>query len=155
EQIEKAVGPKTKAILPVHLLGGPCQIDKIKRIADQRDLYLVEDTCESTGAEAQGRKVGSFGDMGTFSFFISHHISTIEGGMIVTDDDALYEYLKSMRAFGWVRDLKDKEKHASANSGIDPRFLFISHGYNLRPTEIQGAFGMHQIRKLDQFIETR
>jgi CDP-4-dehydro-6-deoxyglucose reductase, E1 len=155
DAIEKAITPKTQAIVPVHLLGGPCQIDKIERIAEHHDLYLLEDACESTGAEIQGKKVGSFGDMGTFSFFISHHISTIEGGMIVTDNDELYEYLKAMRAFGWVRDLQDKKKYASENSGIDSRFLFITDGYNFRPTEIQGAFGMHQIKKLDKFIEIR
>ena len=155
EQVEKAVGPKTKAIVPVHLLGRPCEIGHIKKIAEDHDLFLVEDSCESTGAEVQGKKVGSFGAMGTFSFFISHHISTIEGGIIVTDDDRLYEYLKAMRAFGWVRDLQDKDELAKANNGIDPRFLFITYGYNLRPTEIQGAFGIHQIRKLDQFIELR
>lgn len=155
EQVEKAIGPKTKAILPVHLLGNPCQIDRIKKIAEARNLYLVEDACESTGAELRGKKVGSFGDMGTFSFFISHHISTIEGGIIVTEDNTLNEYLKAMRAFGWVRDLQDKDKLASANRGIDPRFLFVTHGYNFRPTELQGAFGIHQIKKLDGFIETR
>ena len=155
DEIEKAIGPKTKAIVPVHLLGSPCEIDSIKKIAEAHDLYVVEDACESTGAEFQGRKVGSFGDMGTFSFFLSHHISTIEGGMIVTNDDALYENLKAMRAFGWVRDLRDKAKYASANKGIDPRFLFITSGYNLRPTEIQGAFGIHQIKKLDGFIDHR
>ncbi len=93
--------------------------------------------------------------MGTFSFYMSHHISTIEGGMVVTDDDDLYESLKAMRAFGWVRDLRDAPKFAGENSGIDPRFLFVTNGYNLRPTEIQGAFGIHQIKKLDRFIETR
>jgi len=155
EQIEKAIGPKTKAIVPVHLLGRPSEIDQISKIAEDNDLFLIEDSCESTGAEFQGKKVGSFGDMGTFSFFISHHISTIEGGIIVTDNDRLYEYLKAMRAFGWVRDLRDKDKLAAANNGIDPRFLFITNGYNLRPTEIQGAFGIHQIRKLDKFIELR
>jgi len=155
EELEKAIGPKTKAVVPVHLLGSPCEIDSINKIAEAHDLYVVEDSCESTGAEFQGKKVGSFGDMGTFSFFLSHHISTIEGGMIVTDDDALYENLKAMRAFGWVRDLQDKERYASANRGIDPRFLFITSGYNLRPTEIQGAFGIHQIKKLDGFIDLR
>jgi CDP-6-deoxy-D-xylo-4-hexulose-3-dehydrase len=155
EEIEKAVSPSTKAVVPVHLLGGPCRIDEITEIAKRNNLHLVEDACESTGAEFQGKKVGSFGDMGTFSFFLSHHISTIEGGMIVTDDDAFYEYLKAMRAFGWVRDLRDKSKFASENKSIDPRFLFITHGYNLRPTEIQGAFGIHQITKLDKFIEIR
>jgi CDP-6-deoxy-D-xylo-4-hexulose-3-dehydrase len=155
QEVEKAITPKTKAIVPVHLLGSPCEIDSIQKIAETRDLYVVEDSCESTGAEFQGKKVGSFGDMGTFSFFLSHHISTIEGGMIVTDDDTLYENLKAMRAFGWVRDLQDKEKYASANKGIDPRFLFITSGYNLRPTEIQGAFGIHQIKRLDGFIDQR
>jgi CDP-6-deoxy-D-xylo-4-hexulose-3-dehydrase len=155
EAIENAISPKTRAIVPVHLLGGPCKINEIKRVAEDHDLYLVEDACESTGAEIQGKKVGSFGDMGTFSFFLSHHISTIEGGMVVTDNDELYENLKAMRAFGWVRDLQDKEKYASANAGIDPRFLFITSGYNLRPTEIQGSFGMHQIKKLDGFIDLR
>jgi CDP-6-deoxy-D-xylo-4-hexulose-3-dehydrase len=75
--------------------------------------------------------------------------------MIVTDNDELYEYLKAMRAFGWVRDLQEKDRYASEHKGIDSRFLFITDGYNLRPTEIQGAFGVHQIKKLDRFIETR
>ncbi len=155
EEVDKAIGPKTQAIMPVHLLGGPCQIDKLQSSAEKNDLFLVEDSCESTGAEFHGRKVGTFGDMGTFSFYISHHISTIEGGMVVTDDDDLYEYLKAMRAFGWIRDLKDAKSYSQANPGIDSRFLFMTAGYNFRPTEIQGAFGIHQIRKLDRFIEIR
>ena len=155
EEIEKAVSSKTRAIVPVHLLGCPCDLGRIQSVANNDDLYVVEDACESTGAEIQGRKVGSFGDMGTFSCFISHHISTIEGGIIVTNDDDLYEYLKAMRAFGWVRDLREKESYSAANKGIDPRFLFVTHGYNLRPTEIQGAFGIHQIRKLGSFINQR
>ena len=155
EEIEKAITSDTKAIFPVHLLGGPCRIDEITKIAAGSNLHLIEDACESTGAEFQGRKVGGFGDMGTFSFFLSHHISTIEGGMIVTDNDALHEYLKAMRAFGWVRDLQNKDKFATENKTIDPRFLFVTHGYNIRPTEIQGAFGIHQIAKLDRFIEIR
>ncbi|HZY93716.1 MAG TPA: DegT/DnrJ/EryC1/StrS family aminotransferase [Candidatus Bathyarchaeia archaeon] len=154
-EVEKAIDPLTRAIMPVHLLGGPCQIHAIEKLARDNDLSLIEDSCESRGAEVKGTKVGSFGDMGTFSFFISHHISTIEGGMIVTDNDEYYESLKAMRAFGWVRDLKDKDKLATSNNGIDPRFLFITHGYNMRPTEIQGAFGIHQIKKLDKFIEKR
>lgn len=155
DEIEHAIGPKTSAILPVHLLGLPCEITTVKRIAANNDLFLLEDTCESTGAEFEGKKVGTFGDMGTFSFFMSHHISTIEGGMVVTDNDELFEYLKAMRAFGWIRDLKDSKRYAAQNRGIDPRFLFLTSGYNLRPTEIQGAFGIHQIKKLDGFIEHR
>ncbi len=134
EEVEKAVGSKTKAVMPVHLLGGPCRIGDIRGVAEKHDLFIVEDACESTGAEFQGRKVGTFGDMGTFSFYMSHHISTIEGGMVVTDDDDLYELLKGMRAFGWVRDLRDASKFVKENDGIDPRFLFVTSGYNLRPT---------------------
>src|SRR5438445_6275752 len=93
--------------------------------------------------------------MGTFNCVSSHDISTVEGGIGVTNDDDLYEYLKAMRAFGWVRDLKEKTSYSSANMGIDPRFLFVTQGYNFRPTEIQGAFGIHQIRKLDSFINQR
>jgi CDP-6-deoxy-D-xylo-4-hexulose-3-dehydrase len=155
EEVEKAVGPKTKGVMPVHLLGGPCGIGDIQKTAEKHDLSIVEDACESTGAEFQHRKVGTFGDMGTFSFYMSHHISTIEGGMVVTDEDELYEFLKAMRAFGWVRDLRDSKKYADENPGIDPRFLFLTSGYNLRPTEVQGAFGIHQIGKLDRFIEKR
>src|SRR5260370_11596332 len=134
EEVERAVTSKTRAVVPVHLLGRPCELDRINRIAGDHDLYLVEDACESTGAEIQGKKVGSFGDMGTFSFFISHHISTVEGGLVVTDDDNFYEYLKAMRAFGWVRELKEKESYTSDNKEIEPRFIFITHGYILRPT---------------------
>src|SRR5256712_5389701 len=154
-EVERAIGPKTSTVLPVHLLGAPCQIGKVKRIASEHDLHLIEDACESTGAEVRGRRVGTFGEMGTFSFFMSHHISTIEGGMIVTNREDMYEFLKAMRAFGWVRDLSNPEKFAKENDGIDPRFLFVTSGFNLRPTEIQGAFGIHQIKKLDSFIQRR
>ena len=155
EEAKKAVGPKTAAIMPVHLLGGPCEIDKIQSLADEHDLFLIEDACESTGAEIHGQKVGTLGDMGTFSFYMSHHISTIEGGMIVTNDDEMFEYLKAMRAFGWIRDLEDSRRYSVENAGIDPRFFFLTYGYNFRPTEIQGAFGIHQVGKLDMFIEMR
>lgn len=155
DQMERAITPKTRALMPVHLLGNPCEIGRIEKTAQEHDFFLMEDACESTGAEFQNRKVGTLGDMGTFSFYMSHHISTIEGGMIVTDNDDYYEYLKAMRAFGWVRDLKNKEEFSKSNPGVDPRFLFVTHGYNFRPTEIQGGFGIHQINKLDRFIMLR
>lgn len=154
EEIEKAITPKTKAIVPVHLLGNPCGIDSIMKFAGD-DLFVMEDACESTGADFHGRKVGTFGDMGTFSFYMSHHISTIEGGMVVTDSDEMYECLKAMRAFGWIRDLSNAKKYAAESREIDPRFLFLTRGYNFRPTELQGAFGIHQIRKLEPFIQLR
>ena len=155
EEVKNAIDAQTSAIMPVHLLGCPCEVDELAKIASDHNLYLLEDSCESTGAEYKDRKVGTFGDMGTFSFFMSHHISTIEGGMVVTDDDEFYEYLKAMRAFGWIRDLREGPKHAMEHSGIDPRFLFVTYGYNFRPTEVQGGFGIHQIGKLDGFIDIR
>ena len=154
-QARLAVTENTRAIVPVHLLGNPCAIDSIQDIAKEKNLFVVEDACESTGAEFLGQKVGTFGDMGTFSFYISHHISTIEGGMVVTNNEDYCEYLKAMRAFGWVRDLNRKKTLEGENPGIDPRFLFYTYGYNFRPTEIQGAFGIHQIKKLDRFIIAR
>lgn len=155
DAVERAITPKTKAIIPVHLLGNPCDMKRILEIADAHDLYVIEDACEAHGAMIDDKKVGSFGDLGTFSFFFSHHISTMEGGMVVTDKDELAELAKVLRAHGWIRELKDKEEIAKRYQKIDKRFLFINIGFNVRPTEIQGAFGMHQIKKLEQFIEIR
>ena len=155
EEIKKAITDKTRAIMPVHLLGNPCNMDKIMEIAREHYLYVIEDACEAHGAEFEGQKVGSFGDLATFSFFFSHHITTIEGGMVLTNNEELAELAKALRVFGWIRDLKDKDKIAKEYEGIDPRYLFLTIGYNFRPTEIQGAFGIHQLKKLDKFIEIR
>jgi CDP-6-deoxy-D-xylo-4-hexulose-3-dehydrase len=155
ENLEDAVSSNTSLLLPVHLLGNVCDMSKIKEIATKKDLLIMEDCCEAHGAEYKGKKVGTIGDIGTFSFFLSHHITTIEGGMIVTNDETLYELSKALRAFGWIRDLKLKNQYRRKYPHIDPRYLFVNTGYNLRPTEIQGAFGIHQISKLEKFIGIR
>jgi len=155
EEIEKAITEKTRAIMPVHLLGGPCDMKRIQEIADKHNLYVIEDTCESYGAEYNGKKVGSFGDISTFSFFLSHHITTIEGGMVLTNNEEMMEIARPLRAHGWIREMKSKEKIIAENSHMDSRFLFHNIGFNMRPTEIQGAFGIQQIKKLDGFIEKR
>jgi len=155
DEVKKAITSKTKAIMPVHLLGNPCNIDKIIELAKEHNLYVIEDACEAHGAEFQGQKVGSFGDFSSFSFYFSHHITTIEGGMVLTDNEELAELARALRVFGWVRDLKDKNKIAKEHKSIDSRYLFLNIGYNFRPTEIQGAFGIHQLKKLDKFIEIR
>ncbi|MFC1952563.1 DegT/DnrJ/EryC1/StrS family aminotransferase [Chloroflexota bacterium] len=155
EEIKRAITEKTKAIMPVHLLGNPCEMDKIMEIAAKHDLYVIEDACEAHGAEFRGQKVGSFGDLSTFSFFFSHHLSTIEGGMLLTNNEELAEMAKALRVFGWVRDLKEKGQISQEHDNIDPRYLFTNIGYNFRPMEIQGAFGIHQIKKLPEFIERR
>ena len=154
-KIEEAISKNTKAIMPVHLLGNTANMSKIQDIANRHDLFVIEDSCEAHGAEFNGKKIGSYGDMSTFSFFLSHHITTIEGGMMLTNNDELYELGKSLRAFGWIRDLDKKNEIESKFPDIDPRFLFLNLGFNIRPTEIQGAFGIHQIDKLEKFIKIR
>ena len=155
DELEGALSEKTRAIMPVHLLGNPCKMDRIMDIAARNNLYVIEDACEAHGAEYQGKKVSTFGDLGTFSFFFSHHISTIEGGMIVTNNDRFAELAKTLRAHGWIRELNNRKEIAKRYPLTDERFLFINLGYNLRPTEIQGAFGIHQINKLEAFIKIR
>lgn len=154
-EVEKAITPRTRAIMPVHLLGNPCDMDGIMAIARRHRLLVIEDACEAHGAEYRGRKVGSFGDLATFSFFFTHHISTIEGGMLVTDNEEYADLARALRVFGWIRDLKQRDTIAERYPDIDARFLFTNTGYNLRPTEIQGAFGIHQIGKLEGYIEAR
>lgn len=153
--LEKSITPKTKAIMPVHLMGNPVNMTAIKKIAKKHNLFILEDSCEAHGAEHKGKKVGTFGDIGTFSFFFSHHISTMEGGMVVTDNDHYAELAKILRTHGWIRELKDREKIAKKYPKIDKRFLFINMGYNFRPTAFQGAFGIHQIGRLEKIIKSK
>ena len=155
DDLDKVVSSNTSLLLPVHLLGNVCDMSVIKEVATKKDLLVMEDCCEAHGAEFKGKKVGTMGDIGTFSFFLSHHITTIEGGMIVTNNESLHELSKALRAFGWIRDLKLKDKFIKKHQDIDPRYMFVNMGYNLRPTEIQGAFGIHQIKKLENFIKIR
>lgn len=154
-EISKAISKKTKGIMPVHLLGNPCKMDQIMEIANDHDLVVIEDTCESYGGKFKGKRVGSFGDISTASFFFSHHISTIEGGMVLTNNDSLDDIIRSIRGFGWIREMKNTEDIVNKNQTIDPKFLFANIGYNLRPTDIQGAFGIHQMKRLDSFIKRR
>lgn len=154
-KLENAISEKTRAIMPVHSLGNPCNMKEIIEIAEDHDLFIIEDCCEALGAEVNGKKVGCFGDISTFSFFFSHHITTIEGGIVLTNYKEYAELAKSLRAHGWIRELDDRDAIGEKYNEIDDRFLFINLGYNVRPTEIQGAFGIHQIKKLDNFIEIR
>ena len=155
EDLEDAISPRTRAIFPVHLLGNPVDMPALMDIAERHDLWVIEDTCESLGSTIADRQVGSFGAFGTYSFYFSHHITTIEGGMVVTDDDRLADLARSMRAHGWTRDMSNREELETASPWIDPRFLFVNVGYNLRPMEIQAAFGLVQLRRLEEFNEQR
>jgi dTDP-4-amino-4,6-dideoxygalactose transaminase len=155
DALEGALSKDTRAILPVHLLGNPVDMEGIMEIAGDRDLWVIEDTCESLGSSVGGRMVGSFGQLGTFSFYFSHHITTIEGGMLVTDDDSLADLARSMRAHGWTRDMSNRAELEAASPWIDPRFLFANLGYNFRPTELHAAFGLVQLTRLGEFNHQR
>jgi CDP-6-deoxy-D-xylo-4-hexulose-3-dehydrase len=154
-QVERAITPRTRALMLVHLLGNPCAMEPLMELARAHKLFVIEDCCEAHGAEVHGQRVGSFGHLATFSFYFSHHITTIEGGMLLSNDIKLDELARALRVFGWVRELRNREALARQHVGIDPRYLFVNLGYNFRPTEIQGAFGMHQIQKLEEFIAAR
>lgn len=153
EKIEDAITEKTKAIFPVHFMGNPCEMDIITEITSTRNLFLIEDVCESHGAEFKGKKAGTFGDIGTFSFFFSHHICTIEGGSLVTNNEEYDEICRTLRSYGWIRNLREKEKIASEYKHIDPRHLYVNIGFNFKPTEITAALGMHQIKKIEDIIK--
>ncbi|MDP2317694.1 MAG: DegT/DnrJ/EryC1/StrS family aminotransferase [Pseudomonadota bacterium] len=144
-----ARSPRTRAAFAVHLLGQAAEM------APYEDLLVLEDACGAHGATIGGRPVGSVGLGATFSFFFSHHITTIEGGIVVTDDDVLADTLRSLRAHGWVRERSDRAALEAASPEIDPRFLFVSPGYNLRPTELTAAFGLVQDRRLDAWVARR
>jgi CDP-6-deoxy-D-xylo-4-hexulose-3-dehydrase len=148
-RMEEACTPGTRMIVAVNVLGNPSALDVIRDFADRHDLYLLEDNCESLDAELNGRKTGTFGDVNTFSFFYSHHISTMEGGMVATNDTETDHLLRSLRAHGWTRDLPAGST-LFERSGCDhfEAYRFILPGYNLRPTEISGAIGREQLKKL-------
>jgi len=109
EDVKKKVSSNTRAILAVNLLGNPCDFDALNNICDDNKITLLEDNCESMGALYNGKKTGTFGHIGTQSTFFSHHMSTMEGGLCITDDELTFEILKSLRAHGWVRNVDNKE----------------------------------------------
>ena len=157
KQLESAVNHRTRMILAVNLLGNPNNFDRILEIIGERKIILLEDNCESLGASYKGKKTGTFGVMGSFSSFFSHHISTMEGGLVTTDDEELYHILLSLRAHGWTRDLP-KQNHVCGVKSDDPfteTFRFVLPGYNVRPLELSGAIGVEQLKKLPDFIESR
>jgi len=154
--VKKIIGPKTKAIFAVNLLGNPAKLSALKQIADEFGLLLIEDNCESLGAELNGKKTGSFGIASSHSFYFSHHICTIEGGMVTTDSLAVAETLISIRAHGWTRGLPNLNTvFNKSQNDWDDLFKFVLPGYNLRPLEISGAIGQIQLRKFPKFLQER
>ena len=144
-----------KAIMMVHVLGNSTNILELLEIVKNNGLVLVEDTCESLDSRYCGQHLGTFGDFGTFSFYFSHHMTTIEGGMIVAKDLEDVDLLKCLRTHGWSREQSNRRVIEDNNPHIDPRFLFINLGYNVRPMELQASFGLEQLKRLPEMSSNR
>ena len=154
--LRRNITNKTKMILLVNLLGNPNDFDVITDMCKGKDIIIMEDNCESLGAKYNDKQAGTFGIVGTYSSFYSHHICTMEGGTVVTDDDQLYEYMLAVRAHGWTRNLPDNSTIYEKRS--DPfyeSFNFIIPGFNIRPLEMEGAIGQEQLKKMDGMIKQR
>ena len=144
-----------KGIFPIHPLGYAIPPSMLEAFVTKNDLILINDVCESLGSWSEGKHAGTTGVASSFSFYFSHHITTMEGGGIATDDDSFADDLRSMRSHGWSRDRSDAAQWNSQVSTNDSKFLFVSTGYNVRPMEIQAAIGSLQIDEIDDFVAKR
>ena len=154
-EIERAIGPKTRGLMIVPVYGNPCDMNAVMDICERHSLILIEDTCEAMGATFDGKPLGGFGRIGTFSLYFSHHITTLEGGICVTDDFEISETMRILRAHGWLRDVEDRSPWTKRYPDIDEKFLFVNLGYNFRISEPQAAMGLVQLNKLGDFVDAR
>jgi len=163
--IEAAITPKTKAIMLAHALGNPFNVGRVKEICDKHNLWLIEDTCDALGAEFNGQKCGTFGDIGTLSFYPAHHMTMGEGGAVFMNNPELKAIAESFR--DWGRDCycppgcdntcgcRFEQKHGDLPYGYDHKYVYSHSGYNLKITDMQAACGLAQLGKLEYFIEKR
>ena len=155
-RLAEALTPRTRLVVGVSILGNPAAVDVMRTFADANDLHFLEDNCESLGATLNGRWCGTFGHVGTFSTFYSHHLSTMEGGLLVTDDTETAHLARAIRNHGWARDVPaDSPINAPASDDFFEAYRFIVPGYNVRPLEMCGAIGIEQLKKLDRMLEMR
>lgn len=156
QELKKAVSDKTKMIVTVSILGNPNYYDEIEKICEEQDIILFDDNCESMGAKYKGKYTGTSGLINTYSTFFSHHISTMEGGLILTDDFEIYSLCKSLRNHGWTRDQDENSPiFEKKDDDFFEAYRFILPGYNVRPGELQGALGLQQIKKLPNMLIQR
>ena len=155
-QLEAALTPRTRMVVAVSILGNPAALDVLRAFCDRHGLYLFEDNCESMGASLGGKPCGTFGHINTFSTFYSHHMSTMEGGLIVSDSEELDHLARAIRNHGWSRDVPAGSPIFEARpADMAELYRFILPGYNVRPLEMCGAVGSVQLRKLDASIAAR
>ena len=165
EEIEAAISEKTRAIFIAHTLGNPFDLNHIKKIADKHDLYLIEDNCDALGSTYHGKNTGTFGHLATCSFYPAHHITTGEGGAVLTSDDTLARIVRSLK--DWGRDCycgpgesntcgrRFSGQFGVLPYGYDHKYVYSNIGYNLKMTDIQAAIGVEQLKKLDGFCQAR
>jgi CDP-6-deoxy-D-xylo-4-hexulose-3-dehydrase len=157
ENIKNAITDKTKAIVLVHCLGFNAINEEIIKIAKEKNILLIEDCCEAHGATFNGQKVGTFGDISIFSFYFGHHITTVEGGMISTNNEKIYELSKLFRSHGMTREVSNEtqEEYKNKYPNLNPLFTFAVAGFNMRSTEINAVLGVEQMNRIDSNIEKR
>lgn len=150
---------KPSVVMLVHVLGIPNHMNEILQLCEENDIILIEDSCESIGSEYNGIKTGAFGSMSSFSFYFGHHMSTIEGGMVSTNDYELYKILLSIRSHGWDRDLPEEEQKKLRKkydlSNFRSLYTFYYPGFNLRSTDLQAYIGINQLEKIDKIVISR
>jgi CDP-6-deoxy-D-xylo-4-hexulose-3-dehydrase len=158
EDVLSKINDKTRAVFITHVQGFDALTDKLIGELSKRNIPLIEDVCESHGAKHNSNKAGSIGWMSNFSFYYAHHMSTIEGGMICTNDELVYQQVRMLRSHGMVRESNNqafREKYIADNPELNPDFIFAFPAYNTRNTEIGGILGRNQLKRLDKMVEIR
>jgi len=158
EKIKEAITPKTKAIFLTHVLGINALTEELISICESQDILLIEDVCESHGTTFKGNKVGNIGFASNFSFYFAHHMSTIEGGMISTNNHQFYQVCRALRSHGMTREMTDvsmRQQIIDSNPDLNPDFIFLRPAHNFRSTEINAVIGLSQLKKLDEKNQER
>lgn len=153
EQVKEKITPKTKAILLIHILGFNGLSDELLRVCKEKNILLIEDVCESHGATFKGQKVGSFGDISNFSYYYAHHMTSIEGGMICTNNEKIYQLMRAFRSHGMLREITDdklKQSVLSDYPDLNKDFVFLEAAHNFRSTELNAVMALNQIKSLDK-----
>ena len=155
KDLKKKITKKTKALMLVHALGNCVEMDKLTRICKKNKLILIEDACEALGSRFKNKQLGTFGEFSSFSFYYSHHITSGEGGMVCVKNKKYLDVIKSLRSHGWSRDLSNKSYISKKHKNIDKNWIFINSGFNLRPTDINAAIGIQQLKRLKKILKIR
>ena len=153
--LEKKISKKTKALMLVHALGNCTDMKKLTNICKKNNIILIEDTCEALGSTYRNKPLGTFGEFSSFSFYYSHHITSGEGGMVCAKNSKYLEIIKSLRSHGWSRDLIKSKNIANKYKNIDKNWIFINSGFNLRPTDINAAIGIEQLKRIKKILSIR